>query len=152
MRKEDVIRRLRGAAEIAYMKHRLLFATALFGSPCLLLSLSKYGPGLSAVLTFLIPYAVILGFHLWRLYRIFSKPESYLFCQCLLDQPHADPNLNGIMYFTVTLELPGGTAKTVDTHSVFALRGIAPLIFEEYVNKTATIAYNPETGMVVVIG
>lgn len=152
MRKEDVIRRLRGAAEIAYMKHRLLIATSLFGIPCLLFPLGKYGPGLSAIPYFLIPYAVILGFHLWRLYRIFSRPESYLFCQCLLDHPHADPNLNGIMYFTVTLELPDGTAKMVDTHSVFALRGIAPLIFENYVNKTATIAYNPVTEMVVVIG
>ena len=151
MRKEDIIRRLRNSVELSHIKYRLATAAGLFGLPCLLLLLGKYGPEPSAIFCFLIPLLVILGFYGWRLYRIFYKPEAYILCQCLLDQPHADPNLNTIMYFTVTLELPDGTAKTVETHSIFGLR-IASPVFEEYINKTVTIAYNTTTGMVVVIG
>lgn len=39
-----------------------------------------------------------------------------------------------------------------DTHSIFYARGLVGLLLEDYVNRTVTIAYNEETGMVVVIG
>jgi len=55
--------------------------------------------------------------------------------------------------FRVVLEDADGYKFVADTHSIFSThKDFMGLGFEDYVNQEATIAYNEETGYVVVIG
>lgn len=100
-----------------------------------------------AMLLFCILVLPVLLFCLWRSYRIFEKPEAYIFCRGILDRPHAGM-LRDTMYFTVVLD----KKYVVDTHSIFQIRSLFGPEFERYVNQPVTIAYNEETKTVVVIG
>ena len=54
--------------------------------------------------------------------------------------------------FRVLLEDADGYKFVTETHSIFSThKNLMGLGFEEYVNREATIAYNEETGNVVVI-
>ena len=89
---------------------------------------------------------------LTRIFRILRKPEYYFFCRAKLAQPHAGSHRD-TMYFTVLLEDPeDGSRFIVNTSPIFYTRAITGPLLEDYINKTVTIAYNRETGMVVVIG
>ncbi|MBQ8237808.1 MAG: hypothetical protein IJZ39_06670 [Oscillospiraceae bacterium] len=95
--------------------------------------------------------APIAVFTAIRTYRIFRKPEAYIFCRTTPSQPHAGA-LRSTMYFTVLLEDPDDGSKFfVDTHSIFYSHGIVQPLMEDYINNPLTIAYNRETEMVVVI-
>jgi len=86
------------------------------------------------------------------LLSIFREPASYRFYRATLSQPHGGfPR--GWMYFTVVLEDPDGHRFLVNTNTIFQSYGtsMGPSI-EDYVNQAVTIAYNEETGSVVVIG
>ena len=102
--------------------------------------------GLVAALV-LIP---IFGVHLWELRRIYRKYEACKFYQVKLTQPHGSYWRS--MNFTVLLRDEDGTIIT-RTHSIFGTTKsqIGPKM-EDYLNKTVTVAYNEETGEVVVIG
>ena len=93
----------------------------------------------------------ILIFSLIRLTRIFWKPQSYHFCKTTLSNPKGG-NLRHTIRFAVLLEDSEGKKFMADTHSIFYARGLVGPLLEDYVNRTVTIAYNEETGMVVVIG
>ena len=55
--------------------------------------------------------------------------------------------------FRVVLEDAEGCKFVADTHSIFSThKDLTGLGFEDYVNQEVTIAYNEETGNVVVIG
>lgn len=55
--------------------------------------------------------------------------------------------------FRVLLEDADGHKFVADTHSIFSThKDFSGLGFEDYVNQKVTIAYNEETGNVVVIG
>ena len=92
-----------------------------------------------------------LGFCLWRTFRIFQHPESYFFCKTMMSSPKGG-NIRDTIRFTVVLEDPEGGKFVANTHSIFDTHGSSVLAFENYVNKTVTVGYNEETGMVVVIG
>ena len=99
---------------------------------------------------------VILGptaiFTAIRAFRIFRKPEAYIFCRTTPTQPHAGA-LRSTMFFTVLLEDPeDGSKFFADTHAIFYSHGIVQPLMEDYINNPITIAYNRETEMVVVIG
>lgn len=94
----------------------------------------------------------VLIFCTVRTVRIFAKPEHYIFCRGVLAQPHGGMVRHSV-YYTVVLEDPeDGSKFFVDTHAIFYSHGSMSPTIEEYTNKTVTIAYNRETGMVVVIG
>lgn len=98
-----------------------------------------------------ITFFPILAFCLWRTFRIFQHPQSYFFCKTVLSAPKGG-NLRDTIRFTVVLEDPDGGKFVATTHSIFDTHGSSVLAFENYVNRTVTVAYNEETDMVVVIG
>lgn len=96
-------------------------------------------------LIFLIPALVIL-------FRIYKDITGYRLYKATLSQPHGGfPR--GFMYFTVVLEDPDGSRFIVNTNTIFQSYGTSfgPSM-ENYVNQTVTVAYNEDTGEVVVIG
>jgi hypothetical protein len=96
----------------------------------------------------LVPF---LGSLSWRTYRIFRAPASYTFCRCCLSSPKGG-SIRDSIKFTVVIEDADGYKFAADTHAIFQARRGAGLVLEDYVNKTVTVAYNEETGSVVVIG
>lgn len=102
--------------------------------------------GLVAV--FMLPY---LLFYLIRMFSILNQAEKYIFCQAELTKPHASLN-HDLFYFSVVLKDENGKEFMADTHAIFGSRSIFGLQMEDYVNQTVTVAHNPATGMVVVIG
>lgn len=106
---------------------------------------------LSLGITFGIAFLPFFGFYIFRTICIFRKADQYYFCKAKLVTPHHS-YLAKSYYFTVLIEDPEGRKFPADTHAIFATRGIVGPIMEEYLNSTVTIAYNEETGMVVVIG
>lgn len=96
-----------------------------------------------------VPVAV---FCVIRTIRIYRHCDRYIFCRAKLAQPHGGP-LRDTIYYTLVLENPeDGGIFLADTHAIFYTHGIMSPTIEEYTNSTVTIAYNQETGMVVVIG
>ena len=94
----------------------------------------------------------ILIFCAWRTFRIFQATESYIFCKTTLSNPMGGRFRDSIK-FRVILEDADGGKFVADTHSIFSThKDFTGLGFEDYVNQTVTIAYNVETGNVVVIG
>jgi hypothetical protein len=93
----------------------------------------------------------ITAFHLWQVIRICRKPDSYIFCSAVLNQPHRSDWINA-MYFTVIIEDAEGNRFPANTHDIFFTHSITGLSLEDYVNKTVEVGYNMETGHVVVIG
>ena len=86
------------------------------------------------------------------LFRIYRDVSGYQLYKATLSQPHSGfPS--GYMYFTIVLEKPDGCRLIVNTNTVFQSYGTAfgPSM-EDYVNQTVTVAYNENTGAVVVIG
>ena len=87
-----------------------------------------------------------------RYARIMAKPESYCFYQTQLDMPHHSWWIKKRSYFTVALNEGDGTHTVVDTHAIFSDHGLFWPSMESCLNQTVTIAYNPDTKMVVVAG
>lgn len=93
----------------------------------------------------------LLIFCLVRTFRIFWKPQGYHFCKTKLSNPKGG-NIRHTIRFTVLLEDSEGHKFLADTHSIFYTNGFIGPLLEDYVNQTITVAYNEETGMLVVIG
>lgn len=104
----------------------------------------------TAIVTAICPLPILI-FSLVRIIRIFRKPESYHFCKTTLSNPKGG-NLRHTIRFAVLLEDSKGKKFMADTHSIFYTSGLIGPLLEDYANRTVTIAYNEETGMVVVIG
>lgn len=149
--KQQTISRLKNSLEMANVKLNFALGCAIFGIPCLLFAIGTRKPDPSVPVMFLLGFLIITGICLWLTLRIFRKAEQYIFCKCELTQPHSSPLLRSF-YFTVAIQLPDRSTKIADTHAIFASHGIVGPLMEDYVNSTVTVAYNPATGMVVVIG
>ena len=93
----------------------------------------------------------LLIFYIIRTFRIFWKPQGYHFCKTTLSKPKGG-NIRHTIKFTVLLEDSDGHKFLADTHSIFYTKGFIGPLLEDYVNQNVTIAYNEETGNVVVIG
>lgn len=154
---KEIRRKLWGSLDMAWVK-RWLF----IGVVCLILSIvigglsmpGYMGTGYRVVITLIvtgITLLPILAFCLWRTFRIFQHPESYFFCKTVLSSPKGG-SIRDTIRFTVVLEDPDGGKFVATTHSIFDTHGSSVLAFENYVNRTVTIAYNEETDVVVVIG
>ena len=97
----------------------------------------------------LLPFLV---FCLWRTVQTFRQAGSYTFCKAKLGNPMGGRFRDSIK-FRVLLEDADGYQFVADTHSIFQTHvGFGGFALEDYVNQNVTIAYNEETGNVVVIG
>ena len=97
----------------------------------------------------LLPFLILC---LWRTIQTFRKAESYFFCTATLSNPMGGRFRDSIK-FRVLLEDAEGYKFVANTHSIFQTHvGFGGLALEDYVNQIVTIAYNEETGNVVVIG
>lgn len=96
-------------------------------------------------LVFLIPALIIC-------FRIYRDTSGYRLFMATLSQPHGGYP-RGFMYFTIVLEEADGSKFIVNTNTVFQSYGTSfgPSM-ENYVNQTVTVAYNDNTGAVVVMG
>lgn len=154
--KSDILtdnrKRLLGGAEVRQLRQYLLGFALCYAGLLVLSCLTEHRELVFPMLAIYISliFLPILGFLLWRLFRIFRSAEEYVFCTARLAQPHTGFPRD-FMYFTVVLETQEEGTFVANTHSVFHTRQ-GPLSLEDYVNKTVTIAWNRETDMVVVIG
>lgn len=127
----------------------LIVAVSLIFS---LLGSSRFpdNPGIfpAMLLIVLVPFLIFLA---CRTYAIFEKAEDYYFCKTKLDTPFGGFSRDSIG-FHVTVTDPQGLCHRVDTRSIFHTRSVIGANLEDYVNHTVTVAHNPTTGSVVVIG
>ena len=96
-----------------------------------------------------VPYLVWAGI---RYARIMAKPESYCFYRTKLDLPRCIGGKPPRYYFILALDEGDGTHTVVNSHAVFSSHGLFWPSMESCLNQTVTIAYNPDTKMVVVAG
>ena len=99
------------------------------------------------VLVFSVPCA-IWGYRMWKLFR---APEEYYFTHVKLTSFRQCWWPRG-MCFTVVIDHPEEGTVAVSTNPIFRPTGWEQPLLQDYMNKTVTVAYNRETGMVVVIG
>ncbi len=151
--KAQTVANLKNAVDIGLLKSALVILVVIFAFFALaVIWPARNDPGYWTflgwmVLLLFVPFGVYCA---WRLIRIFRKADSYIFCRTVLSQPHYS-HLFGMMYFTVVIEDLEGRKFPADTTAVFRPGGCIPPLVEEYVNKSVTVGYNEETGMVVVI-
>ena len=97
---------------------------------------------------FVIPTA---GIWVWRMWKLFRELEEYFFTKATLTSFHQSWWSRGIC-FTVVIDHPEEGTVAVSTNPIFRPTGWEQPLLQDYMNKTVTIGYNRETGMVVVIG
>ena len=147
---KEIREKLKCSLEIAHLRSALIVASVLVAAYVGIMTLFWGNITFTVVLcgAVLLPLWVAYG---WRYYRVFRKISRYTFHKALLSQPHISPFVHAF-HFTVVLE---GTEKgtvVTKTSSIFLARGWLGPFLEDYVNKEVTLAYNEETGQVVVIG
>lgn len=151
--KAQTVANLKNAVDIGLFKGTLVILAAIFALFLLIFIWpGRNDPEYWKVLGWLalilfVPFGIYCA---WRMFRIFRKAESYIFCRTVLGQPHYS-HLFGMMYFIVVIEDLEGRKFPAQTTAVFRPGGYIPPLVEEYVNKSVTVGYNEETGMVVVI-
>lgn len=152
----DISRKLKGSLEMACIRRELILYFLVMAAGILIAGAS-YGHAENAAfwidvaVLFLVIFLPFVIFYLWRIICIWRERDQYILCRAVLSQPHQKMLLR-TMYFTVVLEDPAGGKFSADTHAIFQCHGIIGPLVEDYINRTVTIAYNRETGMVVVIG
>lgn len=144
----EIKEKLKCSLEIAHIRSALAVWSFLVAAYVTALTLFWGGLTITIILcgAFLLPIWITYG---WRYFRVFRKLERYTFHKTTLSQPHA--NKFHAFYFEVALETEKGSVTT-KTSSIFLARGWLGPIMEDYVNREVNLAYNPETGQVVVIG
>ncbi len=150
MDNKEIKQKLRSSLDMAHVKITMLayFFGLLFAAGIGALRGGTYL--VVVVLTYL-----LVGMIMWLpalniLFRIYREPAGYRLYKATLSQPHAGfPR--AYMYFTVVLEDPDGGKFLVNTNTIFQSYGHIGPTMEDYVNQTVTIAYNEDTGAVVVV-
>ena len=146
---EEIKAKLKCSLEIAHIRTALVVWSFLVAAYVTALTLFWGGLTVTAALcgAFLLPLWIAYG---WRYFRVFREMEHYTFHKATLHQPKA--NTFHAFYFTVELDTPENGRITVKTSSIFLARGWLGPLMQDYVNREVTIAYNEETGLVVVMG
>lgn len=155
MEVNQIKERLKASLEVTCKRNNLILHAVGLPIAAAVASLGGRGRGSVALWPFVIAVVLlvvipIVILDLWQIFRIFRKPEAYVFSRFKLTTPHPG-NFQYSAYYTVLVDNGEGRMIPVDTHAIFSTRHGHPSI-EEYTNKTVTIAYNRETEMVVVIG
>lgn len=91
--------------------------------------------------------------YLWvKMSHLSKSADGFVVAQTILDKPHLTGGKNRHVYFTVTFDDGNGNKVTADTTPLFGGGWFDLYLLEDYNNKTVDIAYNSETGKVVVLG
>ena len=151
----DIRARLWDSLEMAQVRFQLIAWTVGYAIALAVCCINGLGvPLVTAMMAAFVSvlFVPILGFWLLRIWRIFQSLEEYVFCPTELDQPHHAPLGRGLFTFMGVIETGTDGRFAVETHAIFAERGIVQPLMEDYIGRTVTVGWNRETGMVVVIG
>ena len=148
---------LRNSLDMAVLRRDLILVTVI---DALVLLIFAFPAGGFLNREFLLLAALICGltiipvllYSIWVTVKTFQEPEGYVISRCKLCQPHQCRMSRGAMYFTVVFEHPDGGKEVLNTRPIFASYGMAGPLLEDYINQTVEVAYNEDTGSVVVIG
>jgi hypothetical protein len=150
METSEIKEKLKCSLEIAHIRSALVVTSVLVAAYVGVMTLFWGNITFTIVLCGLILLPIWAAYS-WRYFRVFRKMHRYTFHKTTLAQPHTSRFVHAF-HFTVVLE---GTEKgtvTTKTSSIFLARGWLGPFLEDYVNREVTLAYNEETGQVVVIG
>lgn len=137
---------------VRVMTNALIFALLI----CVLIGLLVGGmeyAGMFLLIGFLVelPTALYLVHRCWKIFR---WPEYYRQYQCTLSALNTPEffSVSRAAAFWVVIEDEDGSKEVVSTNRIFFYGGLESPQLKDYVNRTVTIAYNPATGSVAVIG
>lgn len=143
----DTTKKLLNSVEMGYYRRQLTVLGILFLFFCAITFFQDPAIGVTFVIIFL-PIPV---FYLYRIFRILHRRDGYLFCTATLDQPNYHFWLKTYS-FTVTLDHPGISRRSRQTRPIFIPYGAFEPLLVNYVNQSVTVAYNPATDILVVVG
>lgn len=143
----DTRTKLRNSLEVEHYRKQLTTVGILF----LIFGTIMYFQQLSVGILFTLVMAPFLIYYGYRLIRIFRRADRYIFCSVTLSQPHYN-YLTKAYFFTVIVDAPKIGRLVRQTRPIFATQSIVPPLMEDYVNQTVTVAYNPVSDTLVVIG
>lgn len=146
----EIKEKLKCSLEIAHIRSALVVASVLVAAYVGIMTLFWGDIAFTVILCGVILFPIWLAYS-WRYFRVFRKIHRYTFHKALLAQPHTSRFVHAF-HFTVVLENTEKGTVTTKTSSIFLARGWLGLFLEDYVNREVTLAYNEETGQVVVIG
>ena len=150
MDEKEIREKLKCSLEIAHIRSALAVTSVLVAAYVGIMTLFWGEIVFTIVLcgVILLPIWVAYG---WRYFRVFRKIPRYTFHKTVLAQPHTSRFVHAF-HFTVVLENTEQGPVITKTSSIFLARGWLGPFMEDYVNREVTLAYNEETGQVVVIG
>ena len=146
----EIKEKLKCSLEIAHIRSALVVASVLVAAYVGIMTLFWGDIAFTVILCGVILFPIWLAYS-WRYFRVFRKVNRYTFHKALLAQPHTSRFVHAF-HFTVVLENTEKGTVTTKTSSIFLARGWLGPFLEDYVNREVTLAYNEETGQVVVIG
>ena len=146
----EIKEKLKCSLEIAHIRSALVVASVLVAAYVGIMTLFWGSIAFTVILCGVILFPIWLAYS-WRYFRVFRKINRYTFHKALLAQPHTSRFVHAF-HFTVVLENTEKGTVTTKTSSIFLARGWLGPFLEDYVNREVTLAYNEETGQVVVIG
>lgn len=137
--------------DMGYVRRYFLMLVIVGVIACMMSGAKYIGAPWVMPLTLAIVEGPIVVFLLYRTWKIFRRAESYIIQEAVLDSPAAGWG-RGAIRFAVTVVDSEGIRRRVDTHGFFATRSLLSPNLEDYVNRKVRVAYNEETGTLVVIG
>ena len=150
MDEREIREKLKCSLEIAHIRSALVVASVLVAAYVGIMTLFWGNIAFTVILCGVILFPIWVAYS-WRYFRVFRKISRYTFHKALLAQPHTSRFVHAF-HFTVVLENTEKGTVTTKTSSIFLARGWLGPFLEDYVNREVTLAYNEETGQVVVIG
>lgn len=143
----DTTKKLLHSVEMGYYRRQLTVLGIFYLIFCTVAFFREPAVGV----TFLITFLPIPVFYLYRIFRILHRRDGYLFCTAALNQPNYH-FWRKTYSFTVTLDHPEISRRSRQTQPIFIPEGFYEPLLVNYVNQTVTVAYNPLTETLVVIG
>ena len=149
MDEQEIRGKLKCSLEIAHIRSALAVASVLVAAYVGVMTLFWGNIAFTVVLCGAILFPIWVAYN-WRYYRVFRKVSRYTFHKTILAQPHTSRFVHAF-HFTVVLEDTERGQVVTKTSSIFQARGWLGPFMEDYANREVTLAYNEETGQVVVI-
>lgn len=150
MDEREIKEKLKCSLEIAHIRSALVVASVLVAAYVGVMTLFWGDIAFTVILCGVLLLPMWVAYN-WRYYRVFRKVSRYTFHKAVLAQPHTSRFVHAF-HFTVVLENTEKGTISTKTSSIFLARGWLGPFLEDYVNREVTLAYNEETGQVVVIG
>ena len=150
MDERKIKEKLKCSLEIAHIRSALVVASVLVAAYVGVMTLFWGDIAFTVILCGVLLLPMWVAYN-WRYYRVFRKVSRYTFHKAVLAQPHTSRFVH-TFHFTVVLENTEKGTISTKTSSIFLARGWLGPFLEDYVNREVTLAYNEETGQVVVIG